>query len=101
MSPNSLSETTKEIKVTDIPCKFVFFTCDSWNYTFHSLGSMGTILLLNLCSSYTYDKSSTLWSYSVYVSSLVGIMYISSQYFDNYVTNFKRVSCQDKRSFGI
>jgi len=81
--------------------KVLFISADSWNYTFHSMGSLGTILLLNYLTSNTYDKSSVLLAYSFQFTSLIGIIYISNKYFDNYVTNFQRVSSQHKYSFGI
>jgi len=81
--------------------KVLFISADSWNYTFQSMGSLGTILLLNYITSNTYDKSSVLLAYSFQFTSLMGIIYISNKYFDNYVTNFQRVSSQHKYSFGI
>ena len=81
--------------------KVLFFSPDSWNYTFHSMGSLGTILLLNYMTNYTCEQSSVLLAYSFRFTSLIGIIYISNKYFDNYVTNFQRVSSQHKHSIGI
>lgn len=81
--------------------KVLFTSSDSWNYTFHSMGSLGTILLLNFITSYTCDKSSVLLIYSFQFTSLIGIIYISNKYFDNYIMNFQRLSSQHIKSFGI
>ena len=80
--------------------KVLFFSCDSWNYTFYSSGSIGTILLLNLITNYTYDKSFFMWTYAFQYTSLIGIICISYKYFDTYITNFQRLSSQHKNSFG-
>ena len=93
MMTDNTSNTLIKIREREI----MFISCDSWNYTFHSLGSMATILLLN----FTYDKPTILWSYGFHVTSLIGIMYVSNKYFDNYIMNYKRLTTQDKRSFGI
>lgn len=97
MMTDNTSNTLMKIREREI----MFVSCDSWNYTFHSLGSMATILLLNLCSNFTYDKPSILWSYGFHVTSLIGIMFVSNKYFDNYIMNYKRLTTQDKCSFGI
>ena len=80
--------------------KVMFFSVDSWNYTFHSMGSLGTILLLNWITNHTCDKSFTIYTCAFQYTSLIGIIFITSKYFDNYVTNFQRLTSQPRHTFG-
>jgi hypothetical protein len=91
---------TDRVSMDTSEYKVLFFSCDSWNYTFYSSGSIGTILLLNLITNYTYDKSFFMWTYAFQYTSLIGIICISYKYFDTYITNFQRLSSQHKNSFG-
>jgi hypothetical protein len=53
----------------------------SYNYTFNSMGSIGTILLLNLIVSYKLDQ---FLAYGFHFGSLIGIIIINKEYYKNF-----------------
>jgi hypothetical protein len=58
-----------------------FILSDSYNYTFHSLGSIGSIVLLGYMVLPSIDNYSVVFMHFV---SLLGIMTINQKYFDNF-----------------
>jgi hypothetical protein len=54
---------------------------DSYNYTFHSLGSIGAIILLGYIVLPSIEKYSIMY---LHFTSLLGIMTINQNYFQNF-----------------
>jgi hypothetical protein len=61
---------------------------DSYNYTFNSLGTIFSILLLNYFSIHTIEKTFVIY---VYTGSLFSILFISTQYYMHFDKNHIKI----------
>jgi hypothetical protein len=62
----------------------IFYFSDSFNYTFHSMGSIAGICILNYIWIPHIEKHLIFFMYQ---TSLCGIIFISYQYYKNFTSN--------------